>query len=88
MFKVMSKPCDQCLLSNNKVVSDKRRDELLEGITSEQGYFECHKASIAGTDHCCRNFYDKLGHTSQSIRIAQRLNMVEFSIPQLKSGAE
>lgn len=78
-MKVMKQCCNECLMGKNKVVSDERRTELLQEITSVQGYFVCHKASIAGDQEvCCKGFYDKLGHTSQMIRISERLNMVEY----------
>jgi hypothetical protein len=82
MLKVMKTPCNQCLFTNNKIVSDERRMQILQEITINQQFFTCHKATMTGTDHCCKNFYDKLGYTSQTIRTAQRLNMVEFSLPK------
>lgn len=27
---------------------------------------------------CCKNYYDKLGHISQLVRIAERLDCVKF----------
>lgn len=74
----MKKQCDQCLFTDNKIVSNERRKDLIKEITSKQSYFECHKASIAGQNHCCRGYYDQLGHHSQQIRIAERLGCVAF----------
>lgn len=85
-MKVMTKPCDQCLFTENRVVSAERRNEIIQNAVSEQGYFECHKATIAGTNHCCHNFYKRLGQHSQLVRIAQRFNMVEFSEPPKESA--
>ena len=85
MLKVMKTACNECLFTENKIVSDTRRNKLLKDITKKQGYFTCHKATIEGVDHCCKNFYDKLGHTSNLIRIAERLKMVEFVLPS-KAG--
>lgn len=78
MFEVCEKQCDQCLFSKNKIVSDKRRTQLLQEIAQEQSYFECHKATIAGKKTCCRGFYDRLGYRSQMVRIAGRLGAVKF----------
>jgi hypothetical protein len=78
-FKVFKKPCNECLLSSEKIVSNKRRKEILSKIKRDQSFFVCHKSD----DVCCRNFYDKLGHQSQLIRIAQRLGEVE-EYPQFK----
>jgi hypothetical protein len=70
---------NECLMGKNKVVSDARKEQLLEDIMYQQSYFVCHKASIAENDDvCCKGFYDKLGHTSQMIRISERLDMISF----------
>jgi hypothetical protein len=81
MLKVMKAPCSECLFTENKIVSDARRRQLLRKISKDQTHFICHKATIEGAEYCCRNFYDRLGHTSNMIRIAERLNMIEFSLP-------
>lgn len=78
MFEVCEKRCDQCLFGPNKIVSDRRKASLLKEITKDQGYFECHKATIAGKSICCRGFYEARGHHSQMIRIADRLNAIKF----------
>lgn len=48
MFEVASKCCNQCLFSENKIVSDRRKVSLLKEIIQKQSYFECHKATMAG----------------------------------------
>lgn len=76
MFQVTERKCAQCLFSPNKIVSDARRRDVLNGCRRKDIYFVCHKSSIQGGDVCCRGFYDT--QTSQLMRIAQRLNAVEF----------
>lgn len=66
------------MFSKNSIVSPKRRKEIIGDCTKEQTYFICHKASIENKDIACKSFYDQLGHVSQLIRIAERLNMIEF----------
>lgn len=66
------------MLSPDSIVSPTRRKEILQGCAKRQTYFICHKASQEDKDVCCKTFYDKLGHISQMVRIAERLNMVEF----------
>lgn len=78
MLEVMAKQCDQCLFSKNKIVSDSRKKSLLKKIVKEQSLFECHKATIAGKNNCCKGFYDQLGYHSQMIRIAGRLGAIKF----------
>ena len=77
-MKVYKDCCKNCLLSDDAIVSAKRRKEIIQTCFQEQTHFICHKASMRGEDVCCKNFYDKLGHTSKMVRIAQRLNDVQF----------
>ena len=72
MLKVTEKRCDQCLFSADKIVSDKRRKEVLGDCRKRDSHFICHKA----TDICCHGFYET--QTSNLIRIAQRLGAVQF----------
>lgn len=81
-FKVYKKPCKNCLLSKNSIVSPERRSDILEQIKSKQSYFVCHNSTTSEESSeqgiCCRKFYDDLGHVSQLIRIAERCNAIEF----------
>ena len=76
MFKVKKECCDQCLFSENKIVSNKRRQEILNNCRQNDSHFTCHKATIDNEDICCHDFYQT--QSSNMIRISQRLNMVEF----------
>jgi len=76
-FKVVKERCDQCLFSDNKIVNNSRRKEVLNDCRKKDIHFICHKFTIAGNqDVCCKGFYET--QTSQMMRIAQRLNAVEF----------
>jgi hypothetical protein len=77
-MKVYESTCNNCLLSPDSIVSPSRRKEIINECTSNQNHFICHKASMKGENVCCKTFYDKLGHYSQGVRIAERLNMIEF----------
>lgn len=78
MFKVYKTQCKNCLLSPDSIVSPARRKDIIHKCASEQTFFVCHKSSIQGDeDVCCKTFYDKLGHISQMIRIAERLDMIQ-----------
>lgn len=80
-FKVYDKECDQCLFGKNRIVSLERKAELVKGFVRKQSHFICHKSTIEGKEIVCKGFYDKMGHVSQTVRIAERLKSVEF-IPQ------
>lgn len=77
-MKVYKECCKNCLLSPDSIVSPNRRREIINNCVSKSSHFICHKASMRDEDVCCKTFYDELGHTVNLIRIAQRLNMVEF----------
>lgn len=76
-MKVMEKRCDQCLYGPDKIVSNKRRSEIIREITRKDCHFICHKASIAGQDVACRGDFDQRG-CGQLGRIMGRLGAIEF----------
>lgn len=78
-FQVCENSCNQCLFSKNRIVSAARVREILAGCARDDTHFVCHKASIAGREVCCRAFYDT--RTTNLIRIAGRLGMIEFVDP-------
>ncbi|AEH21824.1 VHS1011 protein [Vibrio phage 1] len=76
MLKVAKKCCGQCLFSSKRIVSEKRKEDIIAGCEKRDTYFVCHKATINKENVVCRGFYEK--HTSQQIRIAQRLGVIDF----------
>lgn len=77
-LQVYKNPCANCLLSPDSIVSPERRREILGKCAAEQSYFICHKATEQGEEIVCKTFYDKMGHISQMVRIAERLNVLTF----------
>ena len=79
-FKVYKRPCKNCLLTKNRIVSPERASEIIQTCVKEQTYFTCHKDMTGEGKEgvCCKKFYDDLGHVSQMIRISERLNMIEM----------
>ena len=78
MLKVYSNCCKNCLLSKHRIVSSQRAKQIIKGCVRDQTHFICHKASINGENIVCKSFFDNLGHNSQLIRIAERLNAIEL----------
>lgn len=76
-FKVMQRPCDQCLLSKNKIVPNASRYAILRKARAKDSFFVCHKATIAGLEVVCRGYFDAYGG-GQLGRIAERLGCLEF----------
>lgn len=70
---VCAKRCDQCLLSQAKIVSDDRRAQVLEECRRTGRYFLCHKSTRAVV---CRGFFDT--EPNQVCQVADRLGLVQF----------
>jgi uncharacterized metal-binding protein len=77
-MKVYKECCKNCLLSADSIVSPARRKEIIQECVTKQTHFQCHKATIEDKDILCKTFFDRLGHHSQMVRIAERLNMIEY----------
>ncbi len=76
MFKVKKECCNQCLFSKDKIVSNKRRQQILSDCRQNDTHFICHKASMSGDDICCNGFYES--QTTNMIRISQRMGWIEL----------
>lgn len=78
-LKVFKECCKNCLLSDNRIVSSQRAKEIINDCAKKQTHFICHKATMKGEEEIlCSQFYKRLGHISQMVRIAERMEMVEF----------
>jgi hypothetical protein len=73
-FHVMSRMCDQCLLSPERIVSNGRAAEILKQCAREDTHFLCHKGTMAGRDIGCRAHYDRA--PGRVPRFAQWLGLV------------
>lgn len=78
MLKVCEGKCDQCLFSPRRIVPVKRMKAILDECKQKQHHFMCHKES----DVVCGGFYQKMGFISQMVRIAERLNAIQFVKPK------
>jgi len=78
-LKVFKECCKNCLLSEDKIVSSKKSKEIIQDCAENQTHFICHKATMNGEEEivCCK-FFNTIGYKSQMVRIAQRLNALEF----------
>jgi hypothetical protein len=76
MMKVLRKRCPECLFTDARIVSERRAADIIRECARKDTHFICHRATMNGFEAVCRGFYDQ--STSQMIRIAQRLNGLEF----------
>ena len=76
-FLVVKKPCDECLFSKDKIVSDDRRDEIIADCLSCDRFFICHKTKKV----CCNGFYQAHKLDVWPIRLAIGLEDVRFIDP-------
>jgi hypothetical protein len=84
-FEVMSRKCDQCLLSPERIVSASRMRQIVAKCRREDSSFECHKGMMAGRKIACRGHWET--GVGQMSRIAQRLRMVVFIDPETLAPA-
>lgn len=77
-LKVYKECCKNCLLSEDRIVSSKRAKEIMKDCADSQNHFICHKASMNEEEIVCNKFFNTIGYKSQMVRIAQRLNALEF----------
>lgn len=79
---VANVPCDECLFSQNKIVSDERKAQLLEECWRGGTYFICHKATLKGHAVICHNFLKSTdGAGNVAIRVAQRFGFIKYVDP-------
>ncbi len=84
-FQVAHERCNQCLFTRQKIVSNKRRKQIIQEALRKDTFFVCHKATIIGHHICCRSFYDIYRNDVLITRLAQLFNIVEFiDIEQLQ----
>lgn len=72
-FEVMSRKCDQCLLTPQRIVSAKRMAQIVRDCRRKDVSFVCHKSPRGRQIHCRGHFDTGVGQFS---RIAERLDMV------------
>lgn len=99
-LKVASKMCGSCIFGPNSAIKGRpeRMRDLAEQWRRHDTFQVCHHAGTEGEDDdgnpvldgeaiVCRGFYDTQP-PSQMIRIAQRLNCIEFvDVPDCLSAA-
>lgn len=76
-FKVQRQKCNQCMFSENRIVSIKRMKEVIKECKIKDTHFICHKATIKKIDVCCRGDFERNKHRTNLMRVAARLNMVK-----------
>jgi len=77
-LQVYKDSCKNCLLSKDRIVSPAVAKGIVKDCIAKQTHFFCHKSTIEGAEIVCKTFFDKFGHYSQMVRIAGRLNCLEF----------
>ncbi len=78
-MKVCAARCNQCLFSDQRIVSKTRKAELIRNARRADAHFICHKHTMANpkAQVMCRGWYETQP-PSQLLRIAERLNCVTF----------
>lgn len=69
---VFDTPCDQCLFSKGKIVTDERKEEILQDCQRKDSFFICHKSKGV----CCSGFYERF--STGFLQVAGRLGKLSF----------
>lgn len=77
MFRIQKKNCNQRLFTKNKIVSNKRKQQIISDCIKNDTHFICHKEQNSeGLGLCCRGFFDN--YKTKSIHMAIMLRVTEF----------
>ena len=80
-MQVYNKPCSNCLFSENKLVSEERKKEILTSCENKDVHFICHKSTLSkvgSKNICCHSFYKKYKNTSKRIIFLEKHKLIEF----------
>lgn len=66
------------MLSKDRIINPSTARSIINDCIKNQTHFYCHKSTIQGKEIICNRFYDQFGHHSQLVRIAQRLDCLQF----------
>ncbi len=72
--QVCKSKCDQCLFSKNKIVTNKRKSEILKDCNENEKWFGCHKQENA----ICAGYFKEKYNENSWIQIGHRLGLLEF----------
>ena len=74
-FDLMFECCDECLMTDKKIVSNARRKQIVKETLRKDCAFFCHKATLVGREIACRGHFEATGG-GQLARIAGRLGAI------------
>lgn len=79
MFQVYQDKCQNCLFTQDRIVSSKRAKDIIQDCKDSDTHFICHLSTMENNGNiCCRGFFDTVGDDIAKIQIAKRLGAVEF----------
>lgn len=76
VFEIMSKRCDECLFTRNRIVTKDRAAEKVAQCLATGKPFDCHKANLKKRSVTCRGFFDVVGEELLVVRLAKQLDLV------------
>jgi hypothetical protein len=79
MYELMARQCSQCLMGPNKIVSNRRKAQILRETIAKDCQFICHK-SPNGRRISCAGHDERTGG-GQMARLAERLDMIVLIDP-------
>ena len=77
MLKVYDNPCENCLLSENRIVNSKRAKDIIKDCVDSNTYFICHKSSMNNGKVCCKTFFDNFSDKVSILKMSKMANYFE-----------
>ena len=74
-FLVRKTPCNNCLLSQNRIVSPARANEVISECLENNTHFVCHLHEST----CCNSFYFAYMHLILKLKIFTVLGWIKFT---------
>lgn len=76
-----SKPCDQCLFSDNMIVDEARKQEIINSCLEGDKHFICHKGTLAGVPYDNLVCYGWLKKYPGGLQLLIDLNLIHYIEP-------
>jgi hypothetical protein len=83
-MQIAARMCNQCLFTQNRIVSEERAASILKQCAREKTHFICHKFSLLhrGSQVMCRGHYEAVERgelpAPELLKCARRLKVLTF----------
>jgi len=73
-----ARPCDQCLMTRNRIVSGARAAQIVRDVRASGVHFQCHKGTAVGCNLHCRGVHDRFQSNAYRFAMAVGIEVREI----------